>query len=426
MDELASVDVTAEIDKIDGALPAEVLVSLKTFLGKNARSIKVLRSDRDAVNFKGKYQFEAKTAPPYVRAIRLYGPSPEAIAKLLSCIAISPSGESFKAQAFAHLASKGYAYANIQRVISGFEIQAKAAKAGVLVTKIEMSGHPFSAIESAEDKFGKLLRIKEGLNEYRDNLASEVAKLESSRSDLVNQIELLTQERQTSEENGESAAEKLEKLQEQISVETTRWNKLVADTQAAENNKAQLGVRVLELNKEIGKGELELRQLIEKRRLISDEFSSFVEEGRGQAKVYGLLSIVPALMASAALGSLIYGGWTYAKLVMATPTEAYTYFLQRLPYTGATIVIVGLLLEILKIIIRKVMKIHEERLALARLLVVARDATYAAASDLEMGEDEIFKERMKIKMQLLKAHLGLEKLVVEPVEDASNNALSVE
>lgn len=96
-------------------------------------------------------------------------------------------------------------------------------------------------------------------------------------------------------------------------------------------------------------------------------------------------------MAAVALGFLIYGGWTYAKLVVATPTQAYAFFIQRLPYTMATVTIVGLLLEILRQIVKKIMTIHEDRLALARLLVIARDVTYAAASDLEMNEDQIHR-----------------------------------
>ncbi|OWQ49579.1 hypothetical protein CEE60_19370 [Stenotrophomonas maltophilia] len=114
------------------------------------------------------------------------------------------------------------------------------------------------------------------------------------------------------------------------------------------------------------------------------------------------------MMAAVALGFLLYGGWTFAKLIVATPTQAYAYFIQRLPYTAATVAIVGMLLELLRQIVKKVMKIHEDRLALARLLVIARDATYASAADLEMSEEQIFAERMKVKMVLLKAHLGIQ------------------
>ncbi|PDM34878.1 hypothetical protein, partial [Xanthomonas vasicola] len=72
------------------------------------------------------------------------------------------------------------------------------------------------------------------------------------------------------------------------------------------------------------------------------------------------------------------------KIAAATPIQAYSNLLQRAPYTIATVIAFTLMVKISHILLSKLIEIHGERLALAKLLVVARDTTYASAEDLDM------------------------------------------
>ncbi|WP_372176913.1 hypothetical protein ACCQ23_15615 [Xanthomonas axonopodis pv. phyllanthi] len=55
----------------------------------------------------------------------------------------------------------------------------------------------------------------------------------------------------------------------------------------------------------------------------------------------------------------------------------------------------------------KVIAIHGERLALAKLLVIARDTVHTSSRGLDISDDEVFHERVKLKMELLRQHLKL-------------------
>ncbi len=402
-----SLDVAGELKRLDELLPDDVTGIISSFSGKNQKSVRAIRSKDAAQALKGVYKFESAGDPVFVRTVRLYG-VPSDISKSLQLSVIFPDGTTGNPQSFGNAKDSPYSYVYVHRVISGFQISTKNGRGFVEIRKIEITGQLFSALEEAGENLSAIVKIREGITSYKKKVLSELQELEEKKAGIQAELVTLGAELDSAKDETGTATSELDQIRTALASETIARDKILSENRSYQNTQSQLDSRVKELNKEVSKGELELRQLTEKRRLISDEFSSFVDEGRGQARIYGFISILPAVMAAVALGFLIYGGWTYAKLVVATPTQAYAFFIQRLPYTMATVTIVGLLLEILRQIVKKIMTIHEDRLALARLLVIARDVTYAAASDLEMNEDQIFTERMKVKMQLLKAHLGLE------------------
>ncbi|MGE8453953.1 MAG: hypothetical protein ACN6OP_25755 [Pseudomonadales bacterium] len=414
--ESSEMDVSKTISELLESLPIDVDTLITKFDGKNQKSVKVMRSKDARQSLKGVYAFEASGDSPFVRTIRIYGPLVPEIEKNIRISLVFPTGAVTSPKS---LTKNGtYAYLAVHRAISGFEIHPKNSRKSIEVTKLEVTGHPFSEVENAERKLSEIIKIRNEISSYKKEKLTEFESLKLERDALQERVNSLTLESETTKGDVDEATSELEGLRSSISSESATRDKLIAENRVAQNTVTQLGEKAESLNKSVSNGEIELRKLTDKRRLISDEFSSFVDEGRGQARVYGWISLIPAIMAAVALAFLIYGGWNFAKLAVTTPTQAYAYFIQRLPYTAATLTIVGILLEILRQIVKKIMTIHEDRLALARLLVIARDATYASATDLDMDEDEIFTQRMKVKMQLLKAHLGLE----NPQQDAISNS----
>nr|WP_143592213.1 hypothetical protein [Stenotrophomonas maltophilia] len=401
------LDIDATLKELVDKFPQEATGLISSFNGRNQKSIRALRSKDSRQTLKGAYSFETDSSLPFIRSIRVYGPAAD-VAKEYQLTAFLSDGTERRSVKFYGSRAGTYAYAPIYKAISGFELVPKGKRSSVEVSKIEATGHHFSALEKAGEDLRKILEAKDSIEAYSQQVKEEVAALLAKKSDLTDEISRLSVEHDEAASESVTVAEELSKVKAEISLEAASREKLNSENRTSQNSLAQLEVKIKSINTEVSKKDLELRQLTDKRRLISDEFSSFVDEGRVQARVYGWISIVPAMMAAVALGFLLYGGWTFAKLIVATPTQAYAYFIQRLPYTAATVAIVGMLLELLRQIVKKVMKIHEDRLALARLLVIARDATYASAADLEMSEEQIFAERMKVKMVLLKAHLGIQ------------------
>lgn len=407
MDKEDATTAIEALDQADGSFPAEATILLKSFRGKNAKSAKVLRLSDSPQSLVGSYAFEAKEAPLFARVVRLYGPKPAEIARLVRLGAILPNGVAQDPQPFFYQAARPYVYAYLHKLISGFTLQPKKARVAIAITKIEVVGHPFSSIESAEDALQKIVKIREKISAYRKESLADIDDLSKRAVQATLEVEGLNSSRDLALEQHQDASAKLDAVRLELQASTEQRDRLIAENGIAKNNFEQLSEELTELNKDVAKGTVELRQLKDDRRMISDEFSSFVEEGRGQTNVYGWLSIIPLLAACAALICLLRGGWDLATLTAESPSQAYAYLLQRLPYTMATIAIAGILLEIVRQMIRKIMSIHEDRLALARLLVVARDATYAAASGLDMSEEDIFKERMLAKMELLKMHMDI-------------------
>jgi len=400
------VDIEKMIAEIVEKLPIDVATLITRFDGKNPKSVKAMKSRDVRQSLKGVYSFEAEGELPFIRTIRIYGPSLVEIEKNLRISLVLPSGVTTKPQT---LSKNGtFAYAYVHRAIDGFEIHPKSPKKAVEVTKLEVTGNPFSVLEEAGKNLSELIKLRDGIDKYRKETLADFESMKSERDAIKEELTELASESDTAKSEVAETTAELEVIKSSVATQTAARDKLISENRVAQNTVTQLESKVESLNKSVSQSEIELRHLTDKRRLISDEFSSFVDEGRGQARVYGWISLIPAIMAAVALGFLIYGGWNFAKLVVATPTQAYAYFIQRLPYTAATLTIVGLLLEILRQIVKKVMAIHADRLALARLLVIARDVTYASATGLDMDEDQIFSERMKVKMELLKAHLGLE------------------
>jgi hypothetical protein len=406
------------------SLPDDVADLATSFSGKNVKSAKAIKSKDARQTLKGVYSFEANAEVPFVRTVRFYGTAAADIQKGIQFVFVLPNGTKSKPQSLSITKNGIYAYAQVHRVIVGFEIIPKSSRRVFEITKMEVTGHPYPLLQEVGDRLSKIIAIRSDIDAYKKAVKAEVETLEKSLGDLEQRTLTLSGEYEDAKSDTAAAAGELEAVRVTLSSETSTRDKLISENRVAQSNLTQLESKIEGLNKSVGDSEVELRQLTAKRRLISDEFSSFVDEGRGQARVYGLISIVPAVMAAVALGFLLYGGWTYAKLVVATPAQAYAYFVQRLPYTAATVTIVGLLLEILRQIVKKVMQIHEDRLALARLLVIARDATYASATDLQMDEDQIFNERMKVKMHLLKAHLGIEGISEAKAAETSSGVTS--
>ncbi|WP_372176915.1 hypothetical protein ACCQ23_15625 [Xanthomonas axonopodis pv. phyllanthi] len=161
--------------------------------------------------------------------------------------------------------------------------------------------------------------------ESKKELDQEVDELNDSRSQLDAEVAKLKGE--------------LELAKSLFDSETSRLDVVT-------NSKKQLDAEVSSLNERLAGIRIELNDLIQQKRLISDEYSDFVLEGRGQAKIYSELSILPIFGALIVLWFLLRAGWDFAGLVVSTPQEAYSHLIQRAPYTMATILAFTLLIKV--------------------------------------------------------------------------------
>ncbi|MCL1532615.1 hypothetical protein [Xanthomonas nasturtii] len=301
-----------------------------------------------------------------------------------------------------------YSFVPLDAYCTGFEVEINISKSVVAVTKIDVVGYNILQLEGFAETLQKGLDVRHGLDDFIEGYKAELVDITNELSIAKEALE--KSNRESTEVNAEVTSVKsdLAALEIRKSGVTSEMEKLAETNRAAENAKEQLESELKVLNSSMGETRFKLKELINEKRLISDEYSDFVTEGRGQSTIYVWLSVLPVIGALGVLGFLLHAGWNFADIAVSTPSEAYAHLLQRAPYTLATVAAFSLLVKVAYMLITKVIQIHEDRLTLAKLLVIARDTVVASAADLEMSDEEIFNQRIQLKMKLLKQYLNME------------------
>ncbi len=197
--------------------------------------------------------------------------------------------------------------------------------------------------------------------------------------------------------------------------QTEKLNKIKASLQVAEdalnavrNNEIQLKESVSGLNVDISQKSKELQSLVNDRNLISDEYRDYVSEGAGQSLKYVWLMVVPILIIGFCSWQLYSGARNILSSDVSDFNQLVALSLQRIPFAAALGLIVTVCWKLTSALMGRIMKIHGDRLALAKLLVIAKDVVYSSATDLELSDEEKLRHRMQLKLEMLKSHLAAE------------------
>ncbi|MCC4607262.1 hypothetical protein LL967_05130 [Xanthomonas campestris pv. zinniae] len=418
--EINSEEVDSVIQQLDDVLPGEVPVLTGKLIAKSTRIKGLIDSSSVGPVYMKRGEFSAYSSPGvlYIRSVRFYSPDPDILVKNLTVKPVGADGTPGKSFKLGRMTSSGYAYAFLDQFCRGFEVEIIGKKTLLTFTKIEITGYALDQLEAFAEDLRKGLEIRTGLDTYVEGLKSDIELAEDSKKEI--DLRVSSTKGQLAELVGEvdKSEEQLAKSKERAVLITAALEKIREEARIAENAKQQIEGELKQLNLKMGETRHELKTLIQERRLISDEYSDFVLEGRKQSWWYAGLSVLPLAGAIAALVSLLVAGWNFAKLVSITPGQAYANLLQRAPYTIATVIAFTLLVKLCHVLLNRLIEIHGERLTLAKLLVVARDTAFASAADLDIDEDEIFRERMNLKMRLLKSHLGIDLDVTPSIDNA--------
>ncbi|NIJ88317.1 flagellar biosynthesis chaperone FliJ [Xanthomonas campestris] len=372
---------------------------LKSLLAK--ASIKSVDLKKGASTFKC-------SEPILIRGVRFYSPDPDKAVRLINMRAIKVDGSMGARKRGFRPKGMDYSFVPLDAYCTGFEVEINISRSVVAVTKIEVVGYNVQQLEDFAETLQKGLDVRHGLDDFIEGYRAEFVDITNELSIAKEALE--KSNRESTEVNAEVTSVKsdLAALEIRRSGVTSEMEKLAEANRAAENAKEQLESELKVLNSSMGETRFKLKELINEKRLISDEYSDFVTEGRGQSTIYVWLSVLPVIGALGVLGFLLNAGWNFADIAVSTPSEAYAHLLQRAPYTLATVAAFSLLVKVAYMLITKVIQIHEDRLTLAKLLVIARDTVVASAADLEMSDEEIFNQRIQLKMKLLKQYLNME------------------
>jgi len=215
-----------------------------------------------------------------------------------------------------------------------------------------------------------------------ESIIDEIPRLRSERDDLIDRNVKTSGELSNANERLAKAEGELGRVQEQQQ-RLQSENHLLLDS--IQENKA------------------ELDSILQDKSIFMEEFRDYVRQGRNSNAVY--LTAAGAFFVLAA-GCVIYLLSKASGLVsdyeILSSVSAFDLLLSRAPFALAVAAVVGVLLATVNKLIGRVFEIHQERLLLSKISILAKEAVSSAAIGLDLRQDEIFDKKTQLKGQLLK------------------------
>ncbi|MDT3722889.1 hypothetical protein [Pseudomonas oryzihabitans] len=301
----------------------------------------------------------------------------------------------------------------IRDYLFSFELGYSKRGARPNVTNIAIYGVNLSTIENRKKTIAKFFDHALTLNTTIEN-----AKLQATS--IQEEIDTKNEEFENSIQEYEKTAKIIEEAKAQVAKESERKDSIAKELKSLQNqleslkseesqrsnNCTQLLTKETSLNQEIATKSQELSAIINDKNLISDEYKDYVKEGKNQSSIY-IFIIILCLSTSIFSLWLLYNG---AKDILVHPysssNDVFASFLLRIPFAA---VISGALYGSLKMAhftFSKMLAIHEERLTLAKLLIIAKETVYSTAASFGISDDEKFRSRIEVKLEMLKAYLA--------------------
>lgn len=389
--------------------------------------------------------------PIYIRRIEVYGENNEKITKGLAITVRKMDGSVVELKAIPSVRANndGSKTNYTQYIVKGFvtrvTVNSKLAYRKLTINRVSVLGYTLAQLELVSKKLEKAVDTYYSIDAFVAEKRGAVSVAKESKASLDEEISELQTRYDEAEKEAKEAEQELEELRGQVKIVSDSLEKSAANLRisqealaATENSSAQLKEEIVSSNKEIVRRREELQVLVNDRSLISDEYRDYVSEGKGQAKSYLWLLVIPLLVVAFCSWQLYQGAVRILQLDAAGVEQVLSMSLQRIPFAAAIAFVVAVCWKIMSLLIGRIMIIHGQRLALARLLVIAKDTVAASSVGLDIADDEKFREHMALKLQMLKGHLTSElgrdfeyiptkreskKVESEKVESESGNSL---
>lgn len=350
----------------------------------------------------------------FVRAIRFYCEDPE---KTKNSIILTVKTVSADARKIDLLTSKDkkYAFAFITEFCEWFEIHTDASVFKPRITKIQIPGATLAALEQYATDIEKYNTLKSASEKtiasaelkYQGLLTS----IEESESQLdAAHVQLTEYHQQQSDADIEIA-----KVRHDITEKTVELNQLEAKQKHATeqlaittNNFQQLSQKSTNLNKEISNLSQSLEKLTSDRNLISDEYGPYVKEGKSQATIYTLIATLPLIAIIFSIYEIYAGASKLLLTEYHTASEIFSAFILRIPFALVFATAIYYSWKLTVALVTRVFTIHNDRLTLAKLLIVAREVVHSSTRNLKISDHEKFQEQVTLKVEVLKSHLAKE------------------
>lgn len=344
--------------------------------------------------------------PVFLRNIELVG----ANTKNLEIIVFTSEGTS-KKLTIVEYASGSFALVN--EFCVKFTLRSKGTFVKPKLSGIKVAGFDFKLQQKMRNALTEFVAVNYELANFLAETKKVVAAQEIRNSAAIAAVAEAQEGLSSAEEELSEVSEALnvknkQLLDAELRVKSTEViaASMNAEIEAKSNNVQQLEREAKRLNIDVADLNQQLSALVNDRSLISDEFSEFVKEGKGQAAIYVKLMILPMLVMGMSVlilfngaNDLIVGHYETSQDIMAS-------ILLRVPFAAAVGGAIYYSWVIGSSFMKKIFEIQEERLTLAKLLVLAKNTVFSTAEDLGIDAKEKFHLRTRLKIEMLKSHLA--------------------
>jgi len=267
------------------------------------------------------------------------------------------------------------------------------------------------SLESFKDISEKIVAVSE--------LSSSIDKLKQSTTSEVQEktaeIKLKSEELSEILEKTSEHSIKLNSLTESIKEQSLTLSGLIEKTKILQQKEVALKSNTDKLTEEsrllstnIAKEEQKLKDLENNKNVFSDEFVDYVEASKKHTKLYASLATIPLAVIMGCSLILYMNSNSFLHRGSYSLQEVASDFLLRIPFSAATISVAFLSWKICEKLVSKCIEIHQAQRDLSKLLVIAKETVFSSSSELSISDEIKFKERIRLKVQMIKNHLKKE------------------
>lgn len=234
------------------------------------------------------------------------------------------------------------------------------------------------------------LKAKEELSSQKE---TDIGDLESTIEVLRNEIESLT--------------EKEKQIQLEIEKSQTKLEIINKKSTDLENRASSQHETNKTLTKEIEVNRVRRDKLLSDNNIFMEEFASYVKQGRESINSYFLIGTACFVILFICLYRLITSSLTLVQdPEILKEISAFDLLLSRLPFAIVLGIIMVAAMKILFQLLNRTFEIHQERLLLTKLSIIAKDNAFFSADGLDIPAEIIYSQKSLLKMELLKEFLS--------------------
>jgi hypothetical protein len=273
--------------------------------------------------------------------------------------------------------------------------------------KIVMTGLSADDFYDFCDRAGGYVTASKNLSETRDKIVHELHETNQKIKDSQDALEAISEQTAQAnnalfeeEEKLNTAKLELSKIETQVSL----LNSKSTDFEQRINESAQTNKNLI---KNIQDNRDELQKLLANKNVFMEEFSAYVEQGKGNIQSYVFIGAILLGIVGLCLWRLISSAVALSNdpSILETVSAA-DLFISRLPLAFVLGLVTLVSMKILTTLLGKIFEIHQERLLLSKLSILAKDNSFFSANGVNIPGNIIYEKRVSLKMELLKEFLS--------------------